>query len=309
MSISPSITPSPENPEKPTSTNQPSDTPSRLPMILLIVVCLVGFGGLFYYASQLSDRLDQVKSGLETSLKTSSDSQDEALQKLARRLDQTDGRTAELEGQFTVTRQRLGMTEGELRRAQQIATQLAQQQKEAAEQLTGQLGQLQQEQVATKGSVGSLSSDVSGVRAEVKTTKEDLAATKSQLQRVVGDLGVQSDLVAHNRTELEELKQLGARDYLEFDLSKKKGRQRIGTIQLELKKTDAKKQKYTVNLVVDDKTIEKKDKNVYEPVQFYQEGYTAPTEMVVNQIQKDRIVGYVSVPKKKEARKPMANPS
>ena len=304
MSITPSITPSPENPEKPTSSNQPSDSPSRLPMIVLIVVLLAGFGGLFYYASSLSDRLDQVKSGLQTSL----NSQGEALKELSIRMEQSEGRTAELQGQFAVTKDRLGMTEGELRRAQQIATQLTQQQKEAAAALSNHgatIGQLQQEQVATKGSVGSLSSDVGGVKADVKSTKEELAATKSQLQRVIGDLGVQSDLVAHNRTELAELKRLGTRDYVEFDLNKKKGRQRIGTVQLELKKTDVKKQKYTVNLVVDDKTIEKKDKTVFEPVQFYQEGYTGPTEIVVNQVQKDRIVGYVSVPKTKEARAPM----
>ncbi|MBI3895338.1 MAG: hypothetical protein HY313_05355 [Acidobacteria bacterium] len=304
MSISPSVAPSPENPEKSASTNQPS----RLPMILLIVVLVAGFGGLFYYASSLSNRLDQVKGSLENSL----NSQGETLQKLSLRLDQTDGRTAELEGQFTVTRERLGMTEGELRRAQQIAAQLSQQQKEAVAMLSNQsatIGQLQQEQVATKGSVGSLSGDVVGVKEDVKSTKEELAATKAKLQSVVGDLGVQSDLVAHNRTELEELKRLGTRDYIEFNLAKNKRLQRIGMIQLELKKADVKRQKYTVNLVVDDKTIEKKDKTVYEPVQFYQEGYVGPTEIVVNQVQKDRIVGYVSVPKKKEARAPMGSTS
>ncbi|MBI4459775.1 MAG: hypothetical protein HY648_06930, partial [Acidobacteria bacterium] len=159
------------------------------------------------------------------------------------------------------------------------------------------------------GSVGSLSTDVTGVRAEVKSTKEDLEATRSELKRVVGDLGVQSDLVAHNRAELEELKRLGTRDYVEFDLTKNKRAQRVGLVQLELKNTDVKKQKYTVNLIVDDRSIEKKDKTVHEPVQFYQEGYTGATEIVVNQVYKDRIVGYVSVPKKRESRTPMGSSS
>jgi hypothetical protein len=85
--------------------------------------------------------------------------------------------------------------------------------------------------------------------------------------------------------------------------------QRFGAIQLELRRTDTKRQKYTVNLIVDDRRIEKKDKNVYEPVQFYQEGFRAPTEIVVNRIDKDRIVGYISFPKRKETRQPMGSSS
>ncbi|MBI4460167.1 MAG: hypothetical protein HY648_08940, partial [Acidobacteria bacterium] len=239
MSITPSLTPHDPSGKQgtPNSASPATTTLSRLPIIVLAAALVAGFGGIFYYASQLSSRLDQLKSGFETGLKTSSESQGAELQKLARRLDQTEARTAELEGQFTVTRERLGMTQGELRRAQQIAAQLAQQQKDAEAQLASQIGQLQQEQVATKGSVGSLSTDVTGVRAEVKSTKEDLEATRSELKRVVGDLGVQSDLVAHNRAELEDLRRLGTRDYVEFDLRKNKRAQRVGLIQLELKNT------------------------------------------------------------------------
>jgi len=96
------------------------------------------------------------------------------------------------------------------------------------------------------------------------------------------------------------LKLRGERDYYEFDLRKTKQPQKYGAgVALQLKKTDVKRQKYTVNLLADDKTIEKKDKNTNEPVQFYQQGYRIPSEVVVNQISKDRIVGYISVPKQK----------
>ena len=280
-------------------------------VILLGVVSLAGWGGLFYYAQGLNDRLDQANS-LNSDLQASLTAQGEMLEQLTGRLDESAARDTELQGQVAQTQSRLGTTQSELQRArQQTAAELARQQQLAqesaqqAQQLSSQLGQLQQEQVATKGNVGSLTTDVAGVRGEVKSTKDDLAATRSELQRVIGDLGVQSDLVAHNRTELDELKLRGERDYVEFNLRRSDRIQRVGNLRLELKRTDPKRQKYTLNLVVDDQTIEKKDKNVFEPVQFYQEGFRAPTEIVVSKIDRDRIIGYVSAPKKKEDRAPM----
>lgn len=299
MSITPNLPSSPE-PSVPVPS---SGAGSKLPIITLIVMIL-GFAGLFYYVQSVETRQEQIRATLQASLS----SQEESLRDLNSLLENNASDTAELQGQFAVTRDRLGMTEGELAKARQITANLEKEQKAAAEQLTSRLGQLQEEQIATKGSVGALSTDVGGVKEEVKSTKDELEATKAKLQGVIGDLGVQSDLVAHNQAELEELKRLGTREYLEFDL-KRNSRQKVGLLQLELKRTDVKKQKYTVNLVVDDRTIEKKDKTVHEPVQFYQEGFVGATEIVVNQILKDRIVGYVSLPKKKDARVPMGKSS
>ena len=283
-------------------------------VLVLAIVSVAGMGGLYYHARGLSSQLDQVNGELRKALESQT-SHGEVLQQIADRLDLADARDEELKGQVAQTQTRLGSAQSELQRTRQQTTQttlaaveLARQQREAqeaAQQLASQLGQLQQEQVTTKGSVGNLSTDIAGVRGDVKSTKDDLAATRSELQRVIGDLGVQSDLVAHNRTELDELKLRGERDYIEFNLRRSDRIQRVGNLRLELKRTDPKKQKYTVNLVVDDQTIEKKDKNVYEPVQFYQEGFRAPTEIVVNKIERDRITGYISSPKKKEDRAPM----
>jgi chromosome segregation ATPase len=270
-------------------------------LIILAIVLVLGLAGLFLYSKSISDRLDGIKASLDDTLA----SQNRSLQVLNQRLEQANTRANNLEGEFSVTKNRLGMTQSELQKAHQIAAELAQQQKESAQQLASQIGQLEQEQTSTKGAVGSLSSDVTGVKGEVKSTKEELAATKSQLQSVIGDMGVQSDLIAHNKSELDELRLRGERDYVEFDLRKNNKMQRVGTIQIQLDKTDPKRQKYTVKLVVDDRTVEKKDKTVFEPVQFYQQGMRMPSEIVVNQIYKDRIVGYMSAPKVKEQRTPM----
>jgi chromosome segregation ATPase len=279
-----------------------SDTPSpdktfRIGLIALAVVMVLGMGGLFLYSRNLNDRLDVMHRSLEASLNRHG----ESLQQVAERLDQTDMRHAELAGEYTVTKERLGMTQSELQRARQIAADLGRQQKESAEQLAGRLGELQQEHSATKGNLGALSTDVTGVKGEVKTTKADLEATRSELQRVIGDMGVQSGLIARNAAELVDLRARGDRDYVEFDLRKANKRQRVGNMQLELKKTDEKRQKYTINLIADDRTIEKKDKTVFEPVQFYRVGERQATEIVIQQIFKDRIVGYISAPKRAQS--------
>jgi len=279
-----------------TDTSSPDKT-SRIALIALAVLMVLGMGGLFLYSKDLNARLDVMHRSLEASLNR----QGESLQQVAQRLDQTDMRHAELAGQYTVTKERLGMTQSELQRARQIAADLSRQQKESAEQLASRLGDLQQEHAATKGNLGVLSTDVTGVKGEVKTTQAELAATRSELQRVIGDMGVQSDLIARNAAELVNLRARGDRDYVEFDLRKVSKRQRVGNLQMELKKTDEKRQKYTINLIADDRTIEKKDKTVFEPVQFYRVGERQATEIVIQQIFKDRIVGYISAPKRAQA--------
>lgn len=308
MSISPSPVPGPEKQPSEDTANaslasENQSTPSKVPLIVLAVVMVLGLGGLFLYTKDLNERLEQAQLGLQASLSSHS----ELLEQITRRLDQTDTRQNELQGEFSSTKQSMGSTQAEIQKARQMTSELAKQQQEASQQLSSQLGQLTQEQEATRGNLGSLSTDVSGVKGEVKSTQAELEATRSELKRVVGDLGVQSDLIAHTRTDLEALRARGDRDYVEFDLRKANKRQKVGSLQLELKKTDEKRQKYTLNLIADDKTIEKKDKNVFEPVQFYQQGFRQATEIVVQQISKDRVVGYISAPKVRDAATTAAN--
>ena len=244
-------------------------------------------------------RINEMSAKLDTTIAA----QGETVQKLSQTVEVA---TAELHGNVQQTANRIAKTEAEFQRAQQSLSAQARQRKETEEKLASQLGELREVQSATQGTLGSLSTDFSGVKQEVSLTKEEIATTRSdferKLERMIGDMGVQSDLIAHNGTELAELRQLGAREYIEFDLAKAKNPARIGPVSIHLRKTDVKRQKYTVNLIADDRTIEKKDKTANEPVQFYQDGYRQPTEIVVNQIYKDRIVGYVSVPKQRESR-------
>ena len=135
------------------------------------------------------------------------------------------------------------------------------------------------------------------MKTDVASTRSDLENTKSQLQRVVGDAGVMSGLIATNHSELEELKHKGDRNYYEFTLQKGAQPTLLSTVKIQLKKVDQKHSRYTLNVSADDRNIEKKDKNLDEPVQFYTGKNPVLYEIVINDIEKNKVSGYLSTPK------------
>jgi uncharacterized protein (DUF3084 family) len=232
------------------------------------------------------------------------DDADKKTQALAAELDKTNSRLADLKGQLEVTSQKLGLTQDELARARSLAQTIKKDQQKNDQQLRAQLGEVQAD---TTTKFGQVATELSGTKTEADATKADLEATKGKLQSTIGDLGVQSGLIARNHDEVEELKRLGERDIYEFDLNKSnKGPQHVGPIQVALRKVDTKKYKYTLNVVADDKNIEKKDKTVGEPIQFYVHGARAPYEIVVFDLTKDSAKGYLSTPKSANAPPPTA---
>lgn len=180
-----------------------------------------------------------------------------------------------------------------LARAEMLNKRLAEEQRLQA----GQLSEVKQATTEASAKLGAVSTEVTTVKSDVATTKEELQKTISALKSVQGDMGVMSGLVATNGKELAALKALGDRNYFEFDLKKTKAPQKIGDIAVLLKKTDPKKNKYTVNVIADDKLVEKKDKGLNEPVQFFVSKARQPYELVVNDIRRDQIVGYLATPK------------
>jgi multidrug efflux pump subunit AcrA (membrane-fusion protein) len=197
--------------------------------------------------------------------------------------------TAEAEEE-TLARQ-AGMTKKEL--TQRSAEILAQQ--KAAE---NRLEQEQKAQInAVTGDIAGVKNDVGGVKTDVASTKADLDATKAKLQSTIGDLGMQSGLIANTRSDLEVLKHKGDRNYYEFTLLKGAKPQPVSTVSLQLRKADVKKGKFTLNVTSDDKTIEKKDRNVSEPIQFYSGRDHLLFEVVIWTVEKNKATGYLSTPK------------
>jgi len=170
------------------------------------------------------------------------------------------------------------------------------------EQTKAAINQVSQETAAVNTKVGAVSADVGVVKQDVTNTKSELDKTIANLGRVTGDLGVQSGLIATNSTELKALKELGDRNYFEFKLGKTKQPYKIADITVLLKSADPKRNRFTIEVVADDKKFERKDKLVFEPVQFYMSKYRQPYELVVSEVTKDRISGYLAQPKVPVAR-------
>jgi hypothetical protein len=181
---------------------------------------------------------------------------------------------------------------------------LEEEQQKTAERISTDLNGIKQ---AADAKFTEVTTDVGTVKTQVASTQSELQRTIGDLKKVQGDLGVTSGYVATNGKELAALKRLGERNYFEFKISKAKQPQKVGDIQVALKKADPKRNRFTLEVMADDKTIEKKDRTANEPVQFYVAKARQPYEIVVNEVHKDQIVGYLATPKDSNPRQASNN--
>jgi len=243
---------------------------------------LIALGGLVW-TYVLSTRITRQEAALNAA--------NEQNLKLAAQLRETDARlkvtTTELGHSLGLTQKQLEAKSQEiLRREQADNEKLESAQKAANQQIS-----------AVSSQVSDVKTDVGGVKTDVAKTQNDLATAVGQLKSMQGDLSGHTSLIARNRDELEVLKHKGDRTFYEFTLVKGQ-RKPVGTVSLELKKADSKKSRYTLTVYSDDKTYEKKDRNLNEPLQFYGGKDPALYEIVVNNVSaKNTVTGYLSVPK------------
>jgi predicted nucleic acid-binding Zn-ribbon protein len=278
MSISPNV-PSPQE----TYHYESPGTPRWI--AVLFVVLFAGLAVLAYVGHSQQARLEQDLSR-----------QQEQNKVLSAQLEQANSRLADLKGHLEVTEQKVGMTRSELAQARSRSESIRKEQQASDQKLTSELSQVKQE---SDQKILSVATEVGGAKKDIESTRTDLEATKGKLERATGDMGVMSGLIAHNRDDLEELRRRGDRNYYEFTVQKSKTPQRVGPVQMALNRADQKKSRYTVMVFADDRSIEKKDKTAGEPVQFYMRGATrmAPYEIVVFDVGKNQIKGYLSTPK------------
>jgi DNA repair exonuclease SbcCD ATPase subunit len=250
-------------------------------LALAAIAAIAGLGWSYYLSGRLTNA--------EAKLSEAQQKND----KLASALDETNAR---LKVTSDTLGHSLGLTQKQLEmKAQEL---MRRQQADAAH-----IQSVESEQQATQKAVSSVSSDVSsvktdvgGVKTDLSTTKDELKTAESKMQTMMGDLGRQSGLIATNHDELEILKHKGDRNYYEFTLDKGQ-RKPVSTVSLELKKADLKHSRYTLEVYADDKKIEKKDRGLNEPVQFYTGKDNYLYELVVNSIDKNQVKGYISTPK------------
>jgi len=238
----------------------------------------------------------------DVAMKTEQEQASKQLALISQRLDESDSRIAQLMAELRVSSERLGLTQSELDRTRQIAARIREEQQQRVKELTHQLEQkAEAEQLAalqqqTTSRLGALSGDVSATRQEVATVNKDVTETRQEVSELKLKLSEYGTLIARNGEELAYLRRKGERDYFEFHM-RKGDYQQVSDLRLKLKKTDTKKQRVDIEYIADDRKLKRDKVNVNEPVQVYVGGVRTPYEIVVNQVQKDRIIGYVSAPK------------
>ena len=261
---------------KPEAADTPSATASR-PRWLIITLVVFGLvvSGLAYAQYEASHSMSAKFEAARASL-----------QSLDLRTATLEADNLELKADLQAATQKVGLTQKQLDQARAHARKLQEAQQHAASELADH-----------EALLGSISNDVGVVRDDVADTRESLESTRTELARAVGDLGVQSGLIARNQGELDDLKRRGERDYFDMNVAKSKQYTRVGKVSVRLNKVDTKRNKYTLTLLVNDKQIEKKDKTLLEPVQFYLPGTRQMLEIVVFEVKPNQVSGYLSVPR------------
>ncbi len=215
------------------------------------------------------------------------------LDTVSQRLSQSEASNTQLQADLGTVTDKLNAAQTDLAKTHHSASQTREQYTKEMAAIQDQV-QTAQNTLATKANTD----DLNAVSTTVNGVRTDLDSTRSDLVNARGELGTQ---IAHNHDEIEQLRRLGERDYYEFTITDKGSKQKLGTVTLELRSVDVKHNQYTVNLYADDMKFQKKNRQVNEPVFFITQGSRDKLELVVNQVSKDKIVGYLSVPKSSAA--------
>jgi len=255
----------------------------QLPAIL--VLGLIAIGGLAF-GWNASNKLDATKQDVAAQLKTTQGAIDQDMSSLKDRLAQTEKTNTDLQGDLKVVTSKLKITQGQLKKAREEAAAANQ---DTSQKLTA-LDSSVHTDLATKASSDDLKNvdtKVGGVRTDLDTTREDLKMARSEL----------GTLIARNHDEIDQLRRLGERDYIEFTITGKNKPQKVGNVTVELKGVNEKGGRFSVNLTAEDRQLQKKNRAMNEPIFFYLHGTKIPEELVINKVGKDTVSGYVSIPK------------
>jgi uncharacterized protein (DUF2141 family) len=255
----------------------------QLPAIIVLgLVAIAGLG----FGWNASSKLDATQQAVTAEVKTAQQSTQQDMSSLKDRIAQDEKANADLQGDLKVVTDKLKITQGQLKKARLESAKLND---ETTQKLTA-LDTSVHTELATKAGtedVKNVDTKVTAVSTDLNTTKEDLKMAKSEM----------GTLIARNHDEVDQLRRLGERDYVEFTIAGKNKPQKVGNVTVELKGVNQKRNQVNIAMVVEDKRFEKKNRALNEPIFFYISGTHIPEEIVVNKVGKDQISGYVSIPK------------
>jgi uncharacterized protein (DUF2141 family) len=251
----------------------------------MIVLGLIAIGGL-WFGWNASTKLDTTQQTIASQIKQSEQSTQQDVSSLKDRLAQDEKANADLQGDLTLVTKKLKITQGQLKTAREDAS-------KANDATTQKLTALDSS-VHTELSTKATTDDVKTVDTKVGGVQTDLNSTKDDLKMARSEMGT---LIARNHDEIDTLRRLGERDYVEFTIVGKNKPQKVGNVTVELKGINQKKNQVNLAMTVEDKRFEKKNRALNEPIFFYISGTHIPEEIVVNKVGKDQVSGYVSIPK------------
>ena len=254
-------------------------------IVILAIVSIAGLGLAWHNSTELQ----QAQQSFSGQIKTISQNDSQQVAALEEKLTQANTTSTGLQSDLGVVEKRLRVTQSDLKKAREDEAKIREE-READVQKLAQMDTDVKTQLATKATTD----DLNTVNGSVNNVKTDLESTKNDLKMARSELGT---LIARNHEEIDVLRRMGERDYVEFTVDGKNKPQKVGAFTIELRSVDTKKNKFTVALTVDDTRTEKKDRTVDEPVVFYPRGSHQANEFVVNSVSKDRISGYISMPK------------
>jgi len=273
----------------------------KIPILFGLVIALIA-ANIYLYVQLSTVRTDMTKmhDSLLDELSRVRETSDVSSQTSRRTIDG-------LRDQLETSRRQLSLATGQarsdaLKNVEAAKQELEAAQAEQAKAFDSKVTAVQQSADAANTKAAEVGTEVTTVKTDVASTKSELEKTIADLKRTNGDLNVQSGLIATNGKELAALRELGERNYIEFKIVRGKDAQKVGDVLIRLEKTDPKRNRYTIEVTADDKRMEKKDRTINEPLQFYTSKARQPYEIVVNDVQKNLVVGYLSTPKVQNGR-------
>src|SRR5258706_3444 len=251
----------------------------------VVVLGLIAIAGLAFGWSA-SSKLDGTQQAVATQLKSTQQAVQQDMSSLKDRLAQDEKANTDLQGDLKVVTDKLKITQGQLKKARQEAVKL----NDATTEKVAALDTSVHSELATKAT----SDDVKTVDTKVVGVKTDLDATREDLKMARSEMGT---LIARNHDEIDQLRRLGERDYVEFTVAGRGKPEKVGNVTVELRGVNEKRNQFSAAMTVEDKQFEKKNRPMNEPIFFYTSGTHIPEEIVVNKVGKNTISGYVSIPK------------
>ena len=284
-------------PQQPTYIIPPPSAPNWKTPLLIGILALLAATNIYFFV-----QLERLRSDSRTDMAKLRDDVNSTIDKVRvdsseavrRSRHSVESLQSQLEDQRRAAERAVGQAKVDAqRRVEALQSRVAEQQAQEQQAITA----VKQTADTATTKLTDVTTDVGTVKTEVQSTKSQLEETIANLKRATGELDSHSSLIATNASELKALRELGERNYSEFNISKSKEPKRVGDVMIELKKVDVKRNRFTIAITVDDKTVEKKDRTINEPIQFYTSKARQPDEIVVNNVAKNTIAGYLASPK------------